>query len=336
MKFWKYLPPQFAHDIAPKGLKALSYFTPKTDIEYNAFKWRGLSFKNPIGIAGGVDKDGVSLETWQHFGAGFLEVGTVTPLPQSPNPKPILKRYWNDKVLWNKMGFPNSGAEKLKNNLLKYEIDVPLFINVGKNRITSLDEAANDYLCCMDILAAHADAFVINISSPNTKNLRDLANKSHLNYLLKKIDEKQKELSQKFNKSFNIFLKLSPDMNEDNFLETIETSINNGINGFILTNTTSQRNATKSSQTSETSYPKEGGLSGACLKDLSLSNLNKLVTHLGQNSDKLIISVGGILSAEDIQERLDMGANLVQCYAALIFEGPNFFKNSLKKLSKIQ
>ncbi len=324
MKPWLLLPPQLAHDLGPWALPIISTFCKVKNPQWNQRRWRDLTFRNPLGLAGGADKTGHSLLAWQKLGVGFLEVGTVTPLPQNSNPGKILDRDISRKAVWNKMGFPNSGAAALEKKLktIKPQLQVPLFVNIGKNRNTANNLAAQDYVTCLQTLWTQADAFVVNISSPNTKDLRELLQPENLQRFLQPIIVARNDLG----KQKPLLLKLSPDMDSDSLENALQTSLTMDIDGWILTNTTVSR-------PSGVSFPSEGGLSGAPLRDLSLNCLNNALTFLKQRKeDRLVISTGGISSAEDVRQRLEAGADLVQIYSALVFEGPQFFGRLLKDL----
>lgn len=319
---WLWLPSKLSHDISPYVLPLIAGVSPDFDNRWGSFNWQGLEFKNPLGIAGGVDKTGQSLGAWKKLGAGFLEVGTVTPEPQGPNPGLIMSRDTSRQALWNKMGFPNAGTQVLLNRLSKFETEgLPLFINVGKNRWTDNSEAHKDYLTCIDRMKEHTDVFVVNVSSPNTKGLRDLLSEAELTSFLNALMEGAEKVAP----GKKYLLKLSPDMDS----EVVESALNVSapfVHGWILTNTTKQR------------YPgcpfpaDEGGVSGLPLTELSREALKIAADAKSRWPDKLIVSVGGISSAEEIKRRLDMGADLVQFYSALVFEGPGFFRQSIEQL----
>ena len=322
---WLWLPPKLAHDISPYILPLVSGLTPKFDNQWAPLKWKNLSFVNPLGLAGGVDKNGSNLASWKKLGVGFLEVGTVTPKPQKANPGQILLRDKKHKALWNKMGFPNIGADQLAGKLKKLKKDkTPLFINIGKNRWTEQQEAFRDYIFCIEKLHVYADGFVINLSSPNTRGLRDLLQASELKEFLLSLHN---HLAERNLVEKPLLLKLSPDMNESTLKKTLETSMD-FVDGWILTNSTENRSPSNP-------FPlKEGGVSGRPLADLSQKALAIATPYKNQNPKKLIISTGGIDNDREILKRLKMGADLVQVYSALVFSGPLFFKNQIKKLQK--
>ncbi len=318
VKPWLLLPPKWAHELGPFGLKIYSLFQSAPTPAWNSFVWKNLVFKNRLGLAGGVDKNAENLTEWWKMGAGFVEIGTVTPRPQKCNSGKIMDRDSNQKALWNKMGFPSEGADEVFYNLRSYgdTKTTPVFINIGKNRETPNENAAEDYVFLIERLRDQADAFVVNISSPNTKGLRDLQNKQALTRLLEPI----LTTAQKSNPK-PVLLKLSPDLDDDSLEESLSTAVELGIDGFVLTNTTLAR-------PNNIRFPTEGGLSGLPLKNQSCEILRKSLKILGaRRQGKLIVSVGGVMSPEDVFERLQMGADLVEIYSALIFEGPGFFRD---------
>ena len=322
MRPWLLLPPRLAHDLTPFALPLISLIYGKPTPEWNSFTWRDMTFPNPLGIAGGVDKNAEHLKEWWKLGCGFIEVGTVTPLAQNANPGKIMDRDLKLQAMWNKMGFPSHGADEVFYNLASYapNFRTPVFVNIGKNRSTPNSEALKDYLTLIDKFRPFADAFVVNVSSPNTKGLRDLQNKDNLLNLLGPILDRVSHFEPT-----PVLVKLSPDMGDENLAEAITHCAELGIDGFVLTNTTLSR-------PEGCHFPAEGGLSGAPLKNLSQRALQIAVETLGKNrGDKLLVSAGGIMSPEDVFERLQMGANLVQIYSALVFHGPGFFHEVARK-----
>ncbi len=321
-KPWLFLPPKVAHDLSPFFLNLIAKIPCTQNFEWKSFDWRGLYFKNPLGIAGGVDKNVDQVIAWSKLGSGFIEVGTITPLPQGPNPGKIMDRDLNTQSVWNKMGFPNNGLDKAIKQLEKLNgsCQEPIFANIGKNRNTTNESSAEDYKKCIVELENLVDGFVINISSPNTKNLRELLKPTVLKPFLEDV------LAARSNK-LPTLLKLSPDLSDDVLFAILDTSVEAGIDGWIFTNTTLARPL-------GISYPKEGGLSGEPLAEASETILKKSLNHLGhRRKGRLVISTGGIMTVDDVKKRLDLGADLVQVYAALVFNGPYFFKNILKKLN---
>lgn len=304
--------------MSPYFLDFYSQFFSDGTPAWNPLTWNGLVFKNRLGLAGGADKNGENLKAWQRLGCGFIEVGTVTPEPQKPNPGKIIDRSTDDNALWNKMGFPSHGAEDVFFNVktFKQESSLPLFMNIGKNRHTPNELAHYDYSQLIRRFHSVADAFVVNISSPNTKGLRDLAQPEALSQFLEPLDAAQKDFaSQK-----PVLIKLSPDLETDDLRRIIDTCGQFKIDGFVLTNTTLER-------TTQKSFPTEGGVSGQPVAARSKQILQAVIKHLGsEKSKKLVISVGGVMTAEDVFERIALGADLVEVYTALIFSGPQFFR----------
>lgn len=357
MKPWLYLPSEWAHHVSPFFLPLISMKYPNTVPEWHQKKWRGMCFSNPMGIAGGVDKNGELIPTWLRLGCGFIEIGTVTPYPQRPNPGKIMDRDIEAQALWNRMGFPSIGTELVHQKIEKSihlckELGVPLFINIGKNRSTSNDQAALDYIQLMEAFCDQASAFVVNISSPNTSGLRDLLKPLNLRNFLQPICEHRSRLrppnlaalkskpislqgltpkteaphlSEAPSPLIPILLKLSPDMEDDSLYSALDTAISCGIDGFILTNTTLDR-------PQGINFPTEGGMSGKPLAEKSKQVLHKTIQHLGsKKNDLLIVSAGGIMTPNDVFERLNLGADLVQIYSALIYHGPSIFRDTARK-----
>ena len=320
IKPWIWLPAQMSHDLSPLFLKLYGRFKPFQTLTWRSFTWRGLEFTNPLGISGGVDKNADHIQSWWTLGPGFIEIGTVTPKSQEPNQGKIIDREVSSESLWNHMGFPNKGVdyvlEKVKN--LYRPHFTPIFVNIGKNRQTPLDVAYEDYIHCIQKLGHYVDAFVINISSPNTEGLRDLLKSENLLNFLKPIIEGDSD--KKLQETPPFLLKISPDISEEELHKILKISLDLNIDGWILTNTTSSRKGV-------ISFPKEGGVSGKPLADSSKKLLKSTVDFLkNKREGKLLISSGGIMHPNEVLERLEMGANLVQVYSALVFRGPFFFR----------
>lgn len=316
MKPWLWLSPQFAHDIAPLALRLGAAFQNDEIPIWQPLKWNGLSFPNRLGLAGGADKDGETIEDWWAYGAGFVEVGTITPKPQGSNPGVIMNRDLASRALWNRMGFPGHGVDVARENLkdLPPRRRTPVFVNIGKNRDTSNDDAAKDYATCMQVLDGLADAFVVNISSPNTTGLRELLQPRRFQKFLGGVLAAKNKIEAS---NTPVLLKVSPDADDDDLRTVVTVACDLGIDGFIATNTTLAREH-------GSPFPPEGGVSGAPLAARSKEVLQLVRATTGAN--KLIVSVGGVLTPDDVRERLVLGADLVQVYSALIFEGPGFFR----------
>lgn len=318
MKPWLLIPPRWAHELGPYALRLSSLFQADEIPRWSPRRWRNLEFANPLGLAGGVDKNAESVEDWWKHGVGFLEVGTVTPRPQDPNPGKIMARDLGRQSLWNRMGFPSHGADEVLANLKMIEHKrTPLFLNLGKNRDTRLENAADDYAELMRIFQDVADAYVINISSPNTQGLRLLQNSENFEKFLVPLVAQAKNCNNR-----PLIIKLSPDENDESLARMITTATRSGIDGFVLINTTTQRYGS--------SFPVEGGMSGAPLKRRSIECLKIAIETLGKNRSQLLISAGGIMSSQDVFERLELGADLVEVYTTLIYEGPFFFQKVAK------
>lgn len=318
---WLWISPALAHKLSPPLLNGLRLFSPSSrPPEWRPLEWRGLHFPNRIGVAGGVDKDARNVKAWWSFGAGFVEVGTVTPQPQPGNTPPVVDRDIAQQAVWNRLGFPSQGVQRVKQRLsgLPSPHRSPVFANIGKNASTPLDQAHLDYVLLLEQLRGTVDGFVINISSPNTKGLRELLRPEKLTDFLSPI---MHSLPREHDP---VLLKLSPDMQDAELERVLEISAALGIDGWILTNTSQ-------SIRENLKFPKEGGVSGQPLASRSREVLKQALQILGpRRAGKLVISVGGILKPEDVVERLELGADLVQVYSALIFEGPSFFRKVAK------
>lgn len=280
----------------------------------------GLKFKNPVGLAAGFDKDAKLYSELSDFGFGFVEIGTLTPKPQQGNPKKRLFRLREDSAIINRMGFNNAGVDAAVKRLKKNK-GVLIGGNIGKNKTTPNEEAARDYEICFDSLFDHVDYFVVNVSSPNTPNLRALQDKEPLTALLQTLQHRN--LAKPAPKP--ILLKIAPDLTNEQLLDIIDIVRDTGIAGVIATNTTISRDGLQSANRSET-----GGLSGKPLANRS----TEVIRFLSEKSGKAfpIIGVGGIHSAQDALEKLDAGASLVQVYTGFIYEGPALVANINKAI----
>ena len=322
------MPSGLSHQLAELFLSVYSQsIGVKKPPEWRARKWKNLYFPNPLAPAGGMDKSAKHLKAWWALGAGFIEVGTITPLPQKKNPGPVLKRDWKTQTLWNHLGFPGEGMETACKRLKTlYKVrPTPIFANIGKNRNTPNKKAHEDCLKCVRALYPYVDAFVINVSSPNTKKLQDLAGPRELKSLLSPI---RQQLSS-FQKGKPFFVKWSPDPGERDFLRSLDTALECGAEGHIISNSSAQIRGKKLFP------PDRGGLSGAPLSEPAKRRLQLIYKHLGtETKNQLIVSVGGVLKPEDVFERLNMGADLVQTYSALVFQGPFFLRQTGKRAGK--
>ena len=280
----------------------------------------GLTFINPVGLAAGFDKDAKLYQELSNFGFGFIEIGTLTPKPQPGNPKKRLFRLPEDNGLINRMGFNNEGVEKAIERLKKNK-GILIGGNIGKNKITPNDEAVSDYVQCFEALFPHVDYFVVNVSSPNTPNLRALQDKEPLQHLLKTL----KDLNLKKTNPKPILLKIAPDLTERELLDIIDIITSVNIDGIIATNTTLSREGLKSPNKNEA-----GGLSGEPLTDRSTEVIRFI--HEKSNNAFPIIGVGGIHSPQDALDKLSAGASLVQLYSGFVYEGPSVVKKINKAI----
>lgn len=277
----------------------------------------GITFENPVGLAAGFDKNGKHIDTMAHLGFGFIEVGTVTPLPQAGNPRPRLFRLPSDKAVINRMGFNNEGLTALLQRLrTRKNKTIVIGGNIGKNKITPNAHAIKDYVTCFETLYPYVDYFAVNVSSPNTPGLRELQEKKPLTDLLMALQQ----LNEKTSKPKPIFLKIAPDLTDNQLDDIIEIVLSCRISGIIATNTTLDR----SELISDTTDIGAGGLSGAPLRQRS----TEVISYLSSKSNQAfpIIAVGGIDSAEAAIEKLKAGASLVQIYTGLIYKGPALIK----------
>ncbi len=319
--------PETAHTIAGLGLKSLPYaptilrflknryFVENSVISQQLF---GREFKNPVGLGAGFDKNGEYITATPTLGFGFTEIGTVTPKPQSGNPKPRLFRLKNDRSLQNAMGFNNLGADfmlKRLNGL--YFFDYPIGINIGKNKTTSEDKAIEDYKTLLEKFKDYGTYMVINISSPNTPNLRDLQNEK----FIKELFEVAKSITKK-----PILLKIAPDMTPNDAINICKVAVKAGASGIIATNTTIDYSLTNEAKDF-------GGISGALLREKSFNLFKAIAKELYGKT--ILISVGGIEDAKDAYRRIKAGASLVQIYSMLIYNGPKMIKDINLELTEL-
>ena len=294
----------------------------KVGLEREVF---GIKFDNPVGLAAGFDKDAKLFDELASFGFGFIEIGTVTPLPQDGNPKPRLFRLNDDSGLINRMGFNNQGIELVVARLRRKKSDIIIGGNIGKNKETLNEDAVNDYAICFEKLFSYVDYFAVNVSSPNTPGLRDLQEKKPLTALLNSLQD----LNNKKEKRKPILLKIAPDLTNEQLDDIIDIVADTKIDGVIATNTTVDRSGLKTAENSVQAMG-NGGLSG---KPIRLRS-TQVIKYLADKSNKAfpIIGVGGIHSAEDAIEKLDAGATLLQVYTGFIYEGPSIVKRINKAI----
>ena len=331
------LSPESAHSTTTTALQVLNKLPGTANLlnklygteQFNLQKTvMGLQFKNPVGLAAGFDKNADYITEFSQLGFGCIEVGTVTPKPQPGNAKPRLFRLPKDKALINRMGFNNNGVEAMvaKLNQLN-QCDVIIGGNIGKNKTTPNAEAVNDYLICFNALHEYVDYFVVNVSSPNTPNLRDLQQKDELAKILTALQNQNAKLA----KPKPILVKLSPDVNEEQLQDMVDVVQQTELSGVVATNTTISRKSLKTeNQTIE--QIGAGGLSGAPLRVKSTQTIQLLRNALGKEA--IIIGVGGIASGEDALEKLKAGADLIQVYTGFIYEGPKLIQSICKKIQE--
>jgi len=290
----------------------------------------GLSFPNRIGLAAGLDKNGRCIDGLAAMGFGFIEVGTVTPKAQPGNPRPRMFRLPEANALINRLGFNNDGLEAFITNVKRAQFRKNggiLGLNIGKNATTPIERAVDDYLLCLDGVYPHADYVTVNISSPNTQNLRALQNDAALDALLEAVQRRKTELAQQHGRSVPIFVKIAPDLDETQVGVIAATLQRHRIDGVIATNTTIARDAVKALRHGD----EAGGLSGAPVFEASNRVIAQLRAGLGLAYP--IIGVGGVLSAADAQAKIAAGANLVQIYTGFIYQGPALVSAAARALA---
>ncbi len=326
------LNPETAHSITLKGLK-LAHQTGLSALIRAAnsnqpVNIMGLTFKNPVGLAAGLDKNGDYIDALAALGFGFIEIGTVTPRPQPGNPRPRLFRLPEQQAIINRMGFNNKGIDHLLKQVEQARYDGVLGINIGKNADTPLANAVDDYLIGLRKSYPVASYITINISSPNTKNLRQLQQGEEIKNLLSRLKAEQLRLQQQYDKYVPLVVKIAPDLNDEEIQHIAELLKSLAIDGVIATNTTIDRSPI-------TGHPlahESGGLSGAPVREKSTAVVKKLCAEL--NGALPVIAAGGILTGEDALEKLKAGASLVQIYSGLIYRGPQLIEDILQALAE--
>ena len=323
LKLFKLLSPELAHSFSLNSLKLLHklnilrLFFKKNYKDENVI-FLGMHFKNRLGTAAGLDKNGDYIDALGDLGFGFLEVGTVTPLAQSGNPKPRVFRNYRENSIINRLGFNNKGVDHLVSNLKKKTYKGVLGVNIGANKDSIGNQRINDYLVCLEKVNKYADYITINISSPNTPNLRDLHDSENLSILINAIDKSIKDLDI----SKPIFLKISPDESDETISNIITHVEDSSFSGIIATNTTID----KSILVNEEIKLIDGGISGEPLMNKSTEKLSYIRS---KSKDIKLIGVGGVLSKEDYDKKINAGASLVQVYTGFIIQGPKLINNIL-------
>ena len=289
----------------------------------------GLTFKNPTGLAAGYDKDAVAVRGLASLGFGHIELGTVTPEPQAGNPKPRVFRLVEDEAVINRMGFPSRGSHYVQGKLKSIDhkkLDIVLGVNIGRNRSTPNEEAAQDYLSLLQDFASLADYLAVNVSSPNTVGLRALQGRAALEGLLSQLHTQRQVEQTRLGKRIPLLVKLAPDLTDGELNDALDAILGTHMDGVIVTNTTLAREGLRSSHKDET-----GGLSGTPLRLRSEAVLSQVVKYVDGRIP--ILSAGGIMDPEDARRRLEMGATLIQLYTGLIYRGPALVKQIVCALS---
>lgn len=330
-----------AHDLT-MGLLMRGQRTPlqwvwRNETVHDPIEIAGLHFPNRVGLAAGLDKNAQCIDALAAMGFGFVEVGTVTPKPQPGNAQPRMFRLPAARALINRLGFNNGGLDAFLHNVQqshsrsKHQRSTLLLgLNIGKNAVTPIEEATSDYLICLEGVYPHADYVTVNISSPNTKNLRALQSDDALDALLGAVAERREVLATRHGRRVPVFVKIAPDLDEAQVAVIASTLQKHGMDGVVATNTTVSRVAVQGMQYGE----ETGGLSGAPVLEASNQIIRQLRAALGSSFP--IIGVGGILSAQDAVSKIQAGADVVQIYTGLIYEGPQLVVNAAKAIKAMR
>ena len=323
------LDPEVAHDFT---LKSLSKLGPGAALlgagadRHESKRVMGIDFPNPVGLAAGLDKNGEYIDALSALGFGFIEIGTVTPRPQPGNPRPRMFRLVGHEALINRLGFNNHGVEKLLANVERSTFRGVLGINIGKNFDTPMEKAADDYLACLDAVYSRASYVTVNISSPNTKNLRDLQSQERLDELLTAIVARRKVLAKRHGAMKPIAVKVAPDLDDAQIDAIASLTMKHGVDALIATNTTIARDGVEGDPQSA----EAGGMSGRPLMARSTAVLGKLSRALGGAVP--LIGVGGITTGADARAKITAGASLVQVYTGFIYRGPGLISETRRAL----
>jgi dihydroorotate dehydrogenase len=323
------LDPEVAHDLTLKSLSALGPGAALLGAGADAGEARrvmGIDFPNPVGLAAGLDKNGEYIDALGALGFGFLEIGTVTPRPQPGNPKPRMFRLTEHEALINRLGFNNHGVQAMLRNIERSSYRGVLGINVGKNFDTPNERAADDYLACMEAVYGPATYIAINISSPNTRNLRDLQSSEALDALLTEVMAKRASLAARYGRAKPLLVKVAPDLDDEQVEAIAALALKHRVDGLIATNTTVSRTAVKGHRHEF----QAGGLSGRPVFAPSTAILSKLAAALQGRVP--LIGVGGILSGADARAKIEAGASLVQVYTGFIYRGPDLIQQARRAL----
>lgn len=324
LKIFKLLPPEIAHSASLISLKILhktkllKFFIKKNSKNEN-YKFAGMIFSNKLGTAAGLDKNGDFIDALGDLGFGFLEVGTITPLPQSGNAKPRVFRNYKEESIINSLGFNNKGVDYLVENLKRRKFKGVVGVNIGANKSSCGNQRVDDYLICLEKVHKYADYITVNISSPNTPNLRDLHNEKNFKSLISALEERSKKIGI----NIPIFIKISPDESNDALDSIINIVKESFLSGIVATNTT----INKANLVDQKFKSINGGLSGKYLKE---SSTKKISYIKGKHKDISLIGVGGVMSKNDYLQKIEAGASLVQIYTGFIIKGPKLIDDILR------
>ena len=322
------LAPERAHDLTLSMLKSVSKLgVMQQKVAQKPVTCMGIQFPNPVGLAAGMDKNGAYIDALAGLGFGFLEIGTITPRPQAGNPQPRLFRIPEAKAIINRMGFNNEGVDQLVENVKAAKFKGVLGINIGKNADTPVEDAVSDYLICLEKVYNYASYITVNISSPNTKNLRSLQSGDALTELLQTLKKRQLELAEEQHHYVPLVLKVAPDLSDEDIAFIASQLIEFKIDGLIVTNTTLSREGVENLPFGD----EAGGLSGAPVFEKSTACLAAFSALL---KDRIpLIGVGGILSGDQAATKQKSGASLVQIYSGLIYTGPTLVKDCIDAMT---
>jgi dihydroorotate dehydrogenase len=312
-----------AHELTIASMKRLSGLMPPANFANQGVEVMGLQFPNRVGLAAGLDKNGEAINGWGRLGFGFVEIGTVTPRPQPGNPKPRLFRIPEKQGIINRMGFNNHGVDALLANVKAANFKGVLGINIGKNADTPIEKAVDDYLIGLDKVYTAASYVTVNISSPNTKNLRQLQGESELDALLGTLKARQTALADQHGRYVPMALKIAPDLDDAQITNIADALRRHRVDAVIATNTTLSREGVEGQPHAE----ETGGLSGAPVYEKSTAVVRALATKLA--GELPIIAAGGITDGAKAKAKLDAGASLVQLYSGLIYRGPDLIKECI-------
>mgnify|MGYP003414849040 CR=1 FL=1 len=322
------LAPERAHDLTLSMLKSVSKLgVMQQKVAQKPVTCMGIQFPNPVGLAAGLDKNGAYIDALAGLGFGFIEIGTITPRPQAGNPQPRLFRIPEAKAIINRMGFNNEGVDQLVENVKAAKFKGVLGINIGKNADTPVEDAVSDYLICLEKVYNYASYITVNISSPNTKNLRSLQSGDALTELLQTLKKRQLELAEEQHHYVPLVLKVAPDLSDEDIAFIASQLIEFKIDGLIVTNTTLSREGVENLPFGD----EAGGLSGAPVFEKSTACLAAFSALL---KDRIpLIGVGGILSGDQAATKQKSGASLVQIYSGLIYTGPTLVKDCIDAMT---